>query len=88
MSVRFFFVVPEVLPGKTRSRYPEKLLYVDDLTLAFKTLADLRGKLEALEGNTWSQKGLRMNVKNKKMGITSVNTGKVTKEREFACATC
>ena len=29
-----------------------------------------------------------MNITNKKMVIISVNTGKVTKERAFACATC
>ena len=33
---------------KTRSWYPEKLLYVDHLTLACKTLVGVRGRLEAL----------------------------------------
>ena len=72
---------------KIRSGCPEKLLYVDDLTLVSESLESLKGKQEDWKGAIES-KGLTVNAKKTKVMISRENTGKATVEGKFLCAIC
>ena len=59
----FLFIIVLQAPSKEiRSRYPEELIYADDLVLLRHSLDGLKGRTEAWKGAMESI-GLRVNIK-------------------------
>ena len=74
------------LSREIRSRCPEEILYVDDLTLVW-LFEGLKGRLDFWKGALES-KGLTVNVKKTKMIISSESSEKVTSKGKFPCSDC
>ena len=74
------------LSREIRSRFPEEILYVDDLTLV-TSFEGLKGRLDVWKGALES-KGLTVNVKKTKMIISSESSEQVTSKSKFPCSDC